>query len=205
LRKAEYLSSMSIDVKAPGAARKPRRAPAPRSSSDEDWSWPPRIILSRKWRTRRPSGERVNRRTGLRSHRGDNILRNRIGIDLLRQFEEAFFEGESAKARFHFVDGAGGDDLALFEDGEVGAEAVGLLEDGGGEEKGASTGSEAGDDVAEDEAEVTSRPEKGSTRMRSSGSCIMAVLFTMLCRIPFEYDPLRPSRAPQRVKPWSMA
>src|SRR4051794_28254556 len=115
---------MRSDVKPPGAASMPRMAPAPRSSSEEASSWPPRTSFVRKWLTRRPKGCRAQRRMGLRAHGSNNIRRNRVCIYLLRELHKSLFESDSAEAGVHFLHGARADDGAFLEDREVGAEAV---------------------------------------------------------------------------------
>src|SRR4051794_11737258 len=100
----------------------PRRAPAPRSSSDSESSWPPRTSFWRKWAVRRPKG--------LCCHCCHDVCSDCIRIHLFRELHEAVLETESAEAVVHLLHGPGGDDRALFQHREVGAETVGLFEDG---------------------------------------------------------------------------
>src|SRR3954467_6220652 len=128
LRKAEYLSSISSDVNAPGAASSPSIAPAPSSSSDDASSCPPRTIFVRKWPTSRPNGRRAQRRIGLRAHGSNNVRRNRVRIHLLRHPHEALFQSHSAEARVHLLHGPRPRDSAVFQHREMRAQPIHLLQ-----------------------------------------------------------------------------
>src|SRR5437660_9981239 len=86
LRNAEYLSSISMAVNAPGAASTPSSPPMPRSSSES------RANFCRKWRTSRPKALSAASRARLCSHCGNDFLRDALHIHLLRHLHEAFLE-----------------------------------------------------------------------------------------------------------------
>src|SRR5690348_9254797 len=153
----KYLSSSSSDANAPGAASRPRSPPAPSSNSIEPVSSPARTRRARKWITSLANGcwSRRSRQAAMRlavrrANGSHDFFGNAVDIPLLRQLHETGLEPRSVELGAHLLHRAGRHHRALFQQHEMGAQEIDLLEDWRRKKDRSLIRRQARDDAAQD-------------------------------------------------------
>src|ERR1051326_8370951 len=161
-RKDEYLSSSISEVKPPGAATIASGPPTPRFNSDAPDSWPDCRINAAKCATSLGNGRSRKRAMRLRSAARsglaaggadgcDDVGSESVGIYVLRELQERFFERGHQTFRSYLVNRAVGDYRSVSQQHQVRAHLFHHLEHRGAEEDGAARSREQLHHLAEDQ------------------------------------------------------